>query len=122
VIASFAGDGRVFTWGWNDRGHLGLDDAEDRLSPLRCHLLSNRVSLVVNPREVKYTFFLLSLSDDEPVEELHCGSSYFFARVGVCVVGQLLVPRKPIASEWVRDRACECKRICVSFVSSAQNV
>jgi alpha-tubulin suppressor-like RCC1 family protein len=64
VVVSFAGDGRVFTWGWNDDGQLGLGDTNNRLTPTA-----------------------VSLPDDEAVEELHCGLHHFFARVGefVCM-------------------------------------
>ena len=62
VIVLFAGDGRVFTWGCNNVGQLGLGDTEKRLTPTA-----------------------VSLPDDEAVEELHCGMYYFFARVGECV-------------------------------------
>ena len=70
VIVSFAGDGRVFTWGSNFGGRLGLGDTNKRPMPTA-----------------------VSLPDDEAVEELHCGSYYFFARVGMYVCVCMYVAR-----------------------------
>jgi alpha-tubulin suppressor-like RCC1 family protein len=68
VIVLLAGDGRVFTWGHNTDGHLGLGDKVNHLTPTAA-----------------------SLPDEEAVEELHCGNDYFFARVGVCVCVRVCV-------------------------------